>query len=519
MAQTGAKTRRSDPAAKPMASKGRRRVPTAPGTTALYARPRPSKVHVFISYAKADNPIATALREEIIDINRDRVECFLDTQTIESGEGWEKKLEEALQAADWLVCVYTGEQSEFCGYEIGVFTRGKALQKKYSDSRLVCLHDVPNYPTVFRLHQNRFVEFPPERIPPGQTFDETGFYERSELAKFFVDFCQYDGLYVPSDGAEYQRQSQTIIRKAKRITEAFRIARGNDIRADTPTQLGIEVTVPYKAGQPLASIPLDAQVKGTFQSFGLFALMPPMQGEQLPSTTWADVKAAGQSPYSGYLPWIERLEQDMLNAANGRTLSEAEATFRSKDKTYRAILVRHLLHWDGTHRFGIVFVETLPRQFVGDQNTSLILAGLVVASRFRFAYLEEPERVEAGFDDGLSDHEFDGNYRQFLYDLERMRQESMELGLLDHTAFIQSFGPNRRGIAEGFLNAWKEARQTLETSLPPPTAAVGGENRAGTKASILAFLKKMEAENSRFLRVALEAYQDELTQQLHKTVG
>jgi hypothetical protein len=116
------------------------------------AKPRPAKVHVFISYAKADNQIATALREEVADINRDRVECFLDSETIASGEGWERKLEDALEVAHWLVCIYTGEQSEFCGYEIGVFTRGKALEKNAGNSQLVCLHDVSNYPAVFRAH-------------------------------------------------------------------------------------------------------------------------------------------------------------------------------------------------------------------------------------------------------------------------------------------------------------------------------------------------------------------------------
>lgn len=474
------------------------------------------KINVFISYAKADHAIADALRDEIIDLNRDRIECFLDTKTIESGEGWEKRLEGALQIADWLLCIYTGEQSEFCGYEVGVFTSGKALEKREEHTRLVCLHDVPAYPTIFRSHQNRFVEYPPEHLPSGETFDETGFYERSDLAKLFNDLCKFDGLYVPNDGAEYQRQAQAFIRKAKVITEAFRISRGNDIRFDTPTQLGFEVIVSTKAGEPLERIPPNAIVKGTFATFSLFDMMPHLEGEQLPSVTWTEIKAASKLPSTGYVPWIERLERDMLSAANRRALLEAEATFRGKDKTYRAILVRHILHWNGTHKFGIVFVETLPRQFVGDQNTSMILAGLVVASRFRFAYLEQPERVAAWFSDGVSLHEFEAYYRQFLYDLERMRQESMELGLLDHTTFIKSFGPSRRGVAEGFLTAWKEARQKLEASLPPSNASVTVATRQLVKEAILTFLKEMEVENSRFLQVALDAYKEELEGELRK---
>jgi hypothetical protein len=474
------------------------------------------KVNVFISYAKADHAIADALREEIIDLNRDRIDCFLDSKTIESGEGWEKRLESALQAADWLVCIYTGVQSEFCGYEVGVFTSGKALEKREEHTRLVCVHDVPTYPTLFRSHQNRRVAYPPEHLLPGETFDEKGFYEQSDLAKLFNDLSKFDGLYVPSDGAEYQRQTQAFTRKAKLVTEAFRISHGNDIRSDTPTQLGFEVIAPGKPGDPLERMPPNAMVKGTFATFSLFDMMPHMEGEQLPSISWAEIKSVGKLPSSGYLPWIERLERDMLNAANQRALIEPEATFRGKDRTYRAILVRHILHWNGTHKFGIVFVETLPRQFVGDQNTSMILAGLVVASRFRFAYLEQPEKVAACFSDGLSLHEFEAYYRQFLYDLERIRQESMELGLLDQATFIKSFGPSRRGVAEGFLTTWKEARQKLEASLPPSNASITAATRQQVKEAILGYLKEVGAENSRFLQVALEAYTEELKEELRK---
>ncbi len=478
----------------------------------------PGKVSVFISYARDDHLIATALFEELSDINRDRVECFLDTKAIELGEGWEKKLERALGQADWLVCVYTGEQSEFCGYEIGVFTGGKALEKT-DDSRLVCLHDVASYPTVFHHHQNRLVTLPPEGAPPGQPSNETDFYTNSELAKFLQDFCKYRDLYVPRDASGYQRQAQMIVSKAKRISEAFHAARGADVRADTPTQLGIEVSVPWPAGKPLPSIPLEALAKGTYQSFGLFGLMPYMEGQQLPVAQWAEIKATGRRRGNGYLLWIERLERDMVDAANKRALGDAEATFRAKDKTFRAILVRHSLLWNGTHKFEIAFVETLPRQFIGDRNTSLILAGLVMASRFRFAYFEDPAAVSERFTDALSDPEFEANFRQFLYDLERMRQELMELGLLDETAFVQSFGPTRRGLAEVFLKTWSDARQALERDLPDPDAGIGPATRRTARQAIASFLTAMETENRRFLLTAMDAYRDELNAELQARPG
>jgi len=78
-------------------------------------------VNVFISYASNDRVIAETLEEELSKVNKDRVKCFLDTKSIASGLDFEGEITKALGNADWLVCVYTGEQSEFCGYEIGVF--------------------------------------------------------------------------------------------------------------------------------------------------------------------------------------------------------------------------------------------------------------------------------------------------------------------------------------------------------------------------------------------------------------
>jgi hypothetical protein len=479
--------------------------------------PNQKKVRVFISYDKADSVVATALFEEISDINRHRIDCFLDSEVIESGEGWKADLDNALVGADWLVCVYTGEESNYCGYEVGVFTHGRTVRNEAGNSRLVCLHDVPKIPGMFLGHQNRSVEYPPEPAPSDPPFDEGKFYSQSGVAKFFEDLCRYDGLYVARDNSEWQRQSQTITRKAKRITDAFKTSRGNDIRADTPTQLGVEISVRGSPDQPLTAIPASAQVKGTYQSLGLFGKMPAMKNEQLPTTTWGEIKEACRTEYDPHILWVERLERDMLNAAAGDTLAAPEAIFLSyqaKRTPYRAILVRHQLKWDGTHTFSIVFVGTLPRHFLGDQKTSLILAGLVVASRFRFTYLEQPARIAAQFADNVSDPEFEGNYRQFLQDLERMKIESMELGLADSTAFMQAFGESRQGKAESFLTVWKEARAALDEALPPSSVPINGSNRSQIKEAIEKFLNQMAVENARFLRVAVDAYREELEVQL-----
>ena len=89
----------------------------------------------------------------------------------------------------------------------------------------------------------------------------------------------------------------------------------------------------------------------------------------------------------------------MLAAAAGHSLRSPEATFASNDKVYRALLARHILFENGNAKFEVLFFETLPRAFIGQQETSILLAGIVLASRFRFAYLEESEKLKGKFAD------------------------------------------------------------------------------------------------------------------------
>jgi hypothetical protein len=475
-------------------------------------------VRFFISYANSDHEIAEALYDELVKIDRNRVKCFLDTQSIDSGVGWEDELNRELKRADWLVCVYTGEQSEFCGYEIGVFAEANGLKKPALDSRLVCLHDVPPpLPAVFRSYQNRLIQFPPR--PVAETFDENAFFLRAPLAKFFADVYKYKDLYVPADAADSARQVETLGLQVRRITAAFKSARGSDVASNTSTQLGVEIAVPATPGLSLARIPDTAVLKGTYESLKLSGILPARAEGQLPETTWKALREAAGSQYrSTPPPWMEQLEQDMLAVANEKTFGAVEATFASKDQTiYRTILSRYIRYENGNHKFEVLFVPTLPRHFLGDQSTSMILAGLVLASRFRFAYLEEPDRIMSKFANTLDLDKFSANCWQIRYDLDRLQHEAVEFGLLDPETFVRAFGDGNRGVAEQLLLTSAKARDELLTVLPEPYVVVTAEARPAVKAAIGQYLRAVEPVNTDFLLMGLDIFRKEMARQTERS--
>ena len=136
-----------------------------------------------------------------------------------------------------------------------------------------------------------------------------------------------------------------------------------------------------------------------------------------------------------------------MNAANGLALTGRDMSFNRNQKIWRPILYRHVLYEGGGHKCEVLFVETLPRQFLGAKNTSALLAAIIMASRFRFAYFEEVGTTNTTKETmGIKTQ-----CRQLVYDIERLEyKESMEFGL-DANSFILAFGEENKALAEKFV--------------------------------------------------------------------
>jgi len=262
-------------------------------------------------------------------------------------------------------------------------------------------------------------------------------------------------------------------------------------------------------------IPEDAQVSGENETFGLFNIaLPPERDGSASKTTWKDLRNA-QNANSMATSWMDKIERDVIDAAHnrGRSRAETEITFQRGDKILRPVLSRHALYEDGSRTFSIQFIETLPRQFLGRRNTSLILAGLIMGSRFRFAYFEDEESgYQRRFDDALSDRQFAINCRQLRYDIERMEHESAEFGLLDREAFVRAFGDENRSIAQHFLENWDVVKPELFAALP--IREIQPVDRAKIKEAIFKFFEVMKEENAAFLQKSMDVYYKEMSSQL-----
>jgi hypothetical protein len=478
---------------------------------------RPDLVNVFISYHHNDDMIAKELKKRLTKINTGRVRCFLDSEAIEAGTNWEATLLANLKKADWLVCVFTGEESDYCGYEVGVFCEAKGFSMSHNEeSRIVCLHDVDRYPEIFHAHQNYLISFPPER--PQKDYNETKFFRKSNVYKFLAFFYAYKNLYQSENAIESDAQSDSIIEDAKAITTAFREGRFSDVKAQNFIHPRIEIRIRDGGGDDGANfkgIPEDSEVSAddtTFALFNLDLLKPTDASPALAS--WKLLREAQLTSHMS-TSWMDKIERDAIEAAKGfvAAYSGSDINFQRGDKIFRPILARHRLYYDGVRTFSVLFIETLPRQFLGKRTTSLLLAGLVLGSRFRFAYFEDRNTpYQTLFNDDVDNVEFAINCRQLRYDIERLEQESAEFGLLDREEFIKAFGDENKAVAEAFTENWDRLKGALFEALP--TREVQISQRPKVKAAVEKFFTAMERENAMFLQKAIAVYQKEMSNQL-----
>jgi TIR domain len=309
------------------------------------------KVHVFISYARNDHVIAKALHDVLTDVNPDRVDCFLDTENIGIGREWQPELLNALHCADWLICVYTGEQSEYCGYEIGIFSAKKKIgldKQTTTKAPLVCLHDVIKLPEVFNPYRHVLVA-PFEDL----TLDDPN-HGPNDLVRFLDEFYAFHELRTGHGLEDQERRREQIYAHAEKISDAFRQARKKDAIEETFTQPRIELAIRGPDATHLKTIPADAEISADGVTLALFGLTLPQRPVASDSTflktTWGRIRET-QAPTGKRVLWMEKIEQDICDAARGDALKGMEVTFQSGKKIYRPILARHTLYGDGSRSF------------------------------------------------------------------------------------------------------------------------------------------------------------------------
>jgi hypothetical protein len=483
------------------------------------------KTNVFISYAHEDTAIAHEIKDQLTllaqsGMGGSSLDCFLDADSIPPGVKYEPIIKAALEQADWLVVVFTGNQSVYCGYEIGMYSILKSLHDRPADDkRVACLHDVEQrkLPAVVdgynTTHISQVAPYVPP--PPNELTSNAKIWWDSPVGKLLRAICTTKGLYTPADRENDPVQYQIdIAQSASKIAAAFEDARKEDELWEAPVQAGLEIVLfpPSSQGQ---RIPPQSTVLGSSRSFDILGMGVPYDvgSGQVPHTTWGELRQALSTPGRVNIPWMDRLETNIGLAVASKVPQPDDVTFRGSGqdrRIYRAVLTRHKLYGNGKRRFYVLLVETFDRRFVGDPDTSLLLTALMLGSRWRFTFFERWHDTLKQFDESRSDVEFMDACKQFEYNMEWIENEGVELGADNLESMERAFGAEHKARIDRFFSDFYKAKDELKTSWPHSFEKAAPEKRREVHAAILKFLTIVKEQNAEFLKLCVRTYAERL---------
>jgi len=436
------------------------------------------KTNVFISYAHEDRTIAHEIKDQLTVLAQggkggSYLDCFLDTESIPPGVKYQPVIKAALEKADYLIFVFTGSQSVYCGSEIGMYSIIKPQPDKSIERPVACLHDVDqrNLPAVVEGYTttliSRIAPYLPK--PPNEFTPIARLWWDSPVGKLLRVICATKGLYTPDENNPVQYQID-IAQAASKITFAFEDARQEDELWEAPIQAGLEILLfpPFGEG---GRIPHQSTVIGSSRSFEILGLGVPYSvgGGEVPHTTWGELRQALSTPGRVNIPWMDRLETNISLAASLKVPQPDDVTFRGSGqdrRIYRAVLTRHKLYGNGKRRFYVLLVETFDRRFIGDPDTSLLLTALMLGSRWRFSFFERWNETLKQFDSSQSDAAFTDACKQLEYNMEWIENEGVELGAADLEAMVRAFGVDHKARIERFFSDFYIGKDKLKNWLP-----------------------------------------------------
>jgi hypothetical protein len=485
------------------------------------------KVNVFISYAHEDTIIANAIKDQLTLLAQcgkgaSSLNCFLDSESIQPGVKYEPVIRAALEEADWLILVFTGYQSVYCGYEIGMYSILKARAvKSIEEKPVACLHDVDQkkLPAVVEGYNttliSRIAAYLPD--PPNVFTSNTELWWNSPVGRLLRAICATKDLYTPQHRENNPVQYQTDISQgASKITYSFEVARQEDELSETPLQAGLELIVlPPFEGKDDERIPPLSTVLGSSSAFDILGLKVPYSvgANEAPRITWEELRQALSTPGRTSVPWIDRLEANIRLAAALKKPQPDDVTFRGSGqdhRIYRAVLTRYKLYKNGTRRFYVLLVETFDRKFVGDPDTSLLLIALMLASRWRFTFFERWSDTLEQFGDRHSDAEFLDACKQLEYNMVWIENEAVELGTGNLDAMVHAFGDQQKARVERFYSDYGAAKDKMQSRLPETFEKLSPEKRTEVKGAIIEFLTAVRDQNAEFLELCVQTYAQKL---------
>jgi len=489
------------------------------------AEDQKSKLTIFVSYAREDYQLVSELAEELKDTFSLALNIFIDKRAIEGGDEWRLGINNALDEADILLIVYTGQKKEshsFTGYEIGYFShsikqRPMAGTVKRRSIPLIIGDKPPS-----AVSEIQGIMIPKEtfylEVKPGDLSSEGKFMEVVADTNPFQDFLCLLGdalLDLKKEkltGKDQERWNRKLDECAGRLYSKIFVY----LRSCVYLERYPERKLIVRTASPPGSSDDDAifnrcTIDFVGESFEMFGFRD--RPTKLP---WRSFMQA-ISPAELATQWHEGIRSLVSDALSGVPV-ENYAFVRSSElgPAYRLFVSLVRTYYSELKEIHIYIVEVAPTPEYGDTTTTKLARAVDIGLRYRSLFLEgvrspfSPEK----FSFWVTKDRLRPAVRDMWRELQHLLADARQSHLDDPELLAAIYGDDGHQNLDDLAVLWQSAEDGL-SKLTHEVMATPDDKIMAMKPAIMAALRefctKTELMNREYTARALRALNAKLT--------
>jgi hypothetical protein len=461
---------------------------------------------IFISYPSDDGVIADAVSNAIINMPSNGLDLFLDRVYIKGGARIPDTIRESLKKTIYFVAIGTNvarRNFDWCGQELGFYQATRP-----DDDRLeTCLYD-KTIPELFVERKS----FKAQSLKPSH-LDEFGYpiiaTDKSEFYNFLIEIANLNfTMHPPPSPEKYYPDISVWAKKyANDLADSFFTALQSRVKDEWYPQGRLELSITrgdfYKDSTP--SVPLDAQASISVSTYKIFKAAAPVT---LRLSSW-DAFTNYVKDKTGSDVLIRIISDIVISALPDKDEAKNDYVFQApNEKFYRVLLVKHSVYGDKRRDLIINFVETLEKVKSGDEDTTTLVAGIVLASKYRSMFVEQGADYGKAKLESLNTDELTDKVKHMLRDIDRISADAASDGLADYSALQVLLGDTLE--VKDLFRTWSEVFPAMENSAKQFMNEPTPDHRSQFFAAFDPFLDVSHRNNTTFLELCMDEYRKRL---------
>ena len=480
-----------------------------------------STLEVFVSYAREDLSLVREIAKELKTPFGYPLQFFIDERSIEDGDEWRNRINDALDRADILLIVSTGQRREshsFTGYEVGWFSNSKRIRPTSGAVKRQIIPLVIGDRSPIAVSDIQGIIIPKENVfnlevKPGDLSTERKFMQIAAASNPFQRLLIHfrDILRVMSPQKKEPDDLNATIQACGDLLYKiiFSYLRGRVYRELYPERKVIIRTAVPPGSTDEEVMLNNSTIDLVGDSIGMFGFL-----DRPANLPWPSFISA-ISPKDLATQWQDAIRSLVSDAFNGIPV-ENYSFVRSPQtgQSFRLFVSLTRTYYSEQQEVHIYIVEVAPPSEYGDTLTTKLAKSVDLGLRYRSLFLERsspfsPPIVGKIFDKDKLRKTVKDMWRELQHLLTEMRQSKLD----DPELVIAIYGQDPHEDLDALARLWNQAEADL-SKLTHDVMAVPDDQILATKGAVLTALKdfcdKTKQINQEYTAKALRALEEQI---------